>query len=309
MDITPYNKIVIWGLRSQYHTHRYIHKAFYETLQRNNIPSIWVDDTSENSKLIEKNDLVLSSEVVGKMVPEKKELKDYHLPIRDDIFYCLHNYKKIYTEKLLPKQLIHLQVYTNKAILSDLQWGPVTFFDSKNKVLYQPWGTNIPVAKFRKPIFNKHLWVFWIGSVWNNNLNQGNMEAINELKRALKLKSLKFVALRFVPEWLSVLLIRWSRVAPAIAGGFQVNNNYLPCRMFKNISYGQLGFSNVNAFKKIFMEDLVPGNTIEEMVNNVLALSKKDYINLVSRQQEIVKQYTYEKAWQNIFRALKQINQ
>jgi hypothetical protein len=49
------------------------------------------------------------------------------------------------------------------------------------------------------------------------------------------------VNLKFVPDWVNVAAIRRSRIAPAIAGRWQVEHNYLPCRMFKNISYGQLG--------------------------------------------------------------------
>ena len=39
------------------------------------------------------------------------------------------------------------------------------------------------------------------------------------------------------------------------------------------------------------------------MVEKVLALSPEDYKVIVSKQQAVIKSYTYKNAWENIFRA------
>ena len=86
-----FNKVVIWGLRTKWHTHRFIFQAYYENLKKCGVPVVWVDDEKRNQKIIEKGDLIFSaSNMYGKMVPQKKSLDDYNLPIRDDVFYCLH---------------------------------------------------------------------------------------------------------------------------------------------------------------------------------------------------------------------------
>jgi hypothetical protein len=72
--------------------------------------------------------------------------------------------------------------------------------------------------------------------------------------------------------------------------------------MFKNISYGQVGFSNVKKFKDILGEYCVEGN-IEEMVEKVLKLKEKEYKDLVLMQQSIIKNYTYKNALENILKA------
>ena len=295
-------RIVIWGLRKRYHTHRHIHQAFYENTKKLGYETSWLEDEKKNQKYIRSGDLIISAEVQGKMVPEKFKFEEYNLPVREDVFYCLHNFKEVFKNKLNPKNYINLQVYNNKVLEIEgvEKLGPVTFFDTKTKTLYQPWGTDLLPEEFKEPVYNKNHLVFWIGSIWNDKNNHGNIQEIKELKDVLSKNKLHFINIRFIPDWLNIFLIRISRIAPAIAGRHQVDVNYLPCRMFKNISYGQLGITNIRKFKDILGDSFIKGDTIRELVGNVLSLSKEEYVSKVKAQQEIVKNYTYKNSLENI---------
>lgn len=299
-----FNKIVIWGLKKRFHTHRFIHSGFYRTLKKVGVPVVWVEDEKKNQKFIEKNDLIISAEVHGKMVPKKNKFEDYNLPVREDVYYCLHNYQDILINKLNPKNFIKLQVFgnTNEKGLNDYKFNEVSFYNKEINTLFQSWGTDLLPNEFKKPVFNKNKLVFWIGSVWNNEYNQGNIQEIEELQESLDKHSIKLIKIRFIPRFLNILLTRISRLAPAIAGKFQVDVDYLPCRMFKNISYGQLGFSNVKKFREILLEATLPGDTIEEMINNALKLEKGEYISLILKQQEKIKEHTYVNNLLNIIK-------
>ena len=216
------------------------------------------------------------------------------------------NVKSIFKDKLNTKNYINLQIYKNEVLqIKDIEkWGAARYFDVKTKTLYQPWGTNLLAKEFKKPTFNKNSLVFWVGSVWNDKNNQGNINEINELRTVLNAYKLKFINIRFIPDWLNILLIRNSRIAPAISGKSQVEMDYPPCRLFKNISYGQLGISNVSKSKEILGDNSVKGNSIEELIENALSLSKEEYISKIKAQQEIVKKYTYKESLENIIRAL-----
>jgi len=292
-----YRKVVVWGLKRQYHTHRYIHQSFYRTLKKLGVPAVWTDFNPRQAGVIEAGDFVLSADPKGRFV------NGHNLPVKKNVFYCLHNFSADIARQIDPKFLLHLQVYTNFAETADQKWDEVTFFNSQTRTLYQPWGTNLLSEEFRQPAFNNHKRVFWIGSVWNNGLNQGNINEIAELKRALGKKKLKFSPVRFVPDWLNIFLIRYSRLAPAVAGRWQAENNYLPCRMFKNISYGQLGFSNVKKFGDLFKGCNLNEPTTEELVDKALRLSQPDYLALIAEQQKIVRGHTYVQKLSNIFRA------
>lgn len=300
------NRIVIWGLRYRYHTQRHVHQAFYENAQKMGYESIWLEDTKRAAAKVRPGDLVISTQAIGKMVPEKFNFEDYNLPIKDGVYYCLHNFKDVFTKKIKPDNLLKLQVYNtvDGAEQSDQKWGPVTFFNSKTKTLYQPWGTNLSSEEFKKPTFSKIPFVFWVGNIWNDKDNRGNLNEMAELKKVLQKNKLRFVKIKVVPDFLHIFLIRNSRLAPAIGGGFQVKVDYLPCRMFKNISYGRLGITNIKKFKDILGDSFIEGNTIKEIIENTLSLSKEEYLAKVAAQQEIIKNYTYVKAIKNIIRAI-----
>jgi hypothetical protein len=295
-------RIVIWGLKKRYHTHRHIHMAFYVNAKKLGYNTIWVEDEKKNQKYLESGDLIISAEVQGKMVPKKFRFEDYNLPIRDDIFYCLHNFKDIFKNKLKSKNYINLQVYNDSVLnMSDIKkYDEFIYFDNKTRTLYQPWGTDLLPGEFRKPVFSNNRFVFWIGSIWNDKNNHGNINEINELRTALSEEGLNLIKIRFIPDWFNVFLIRVSKIAPAIAGRHQVDVNYLPCRMFKNISYGQLGVTNVKKFKDILGDSFIEGNTIKELIKNSLKLSRNDYIAKVRAQQKVIKKYTYKDSLERI---------
>lgn len=302
-------RIIIWGLRKRWHTHRFIHKAFYENAKKLEYDVIWVEDEKENANLIKSGDLVIFSEVQGKMVPEKNKFEDYNLPIIDGVYYCLHNVKDIFYSKINKKNLLNLKVYINDIEGKDgnEKWREGVIYNNIQNTLYQPWGTDLLDFEFKGPVFRKNKFVFWIGSVWNDSENRGNARAITNFINILKKKKLFFIKVRFVPDWMNIFFVRLSRIAPAIAGEWQVDHDYLPCRMFKNISYGQVGFTNILKFKDILGDYYISGD-MEQMVEKVLKLNKQEYKDLVLKQQEIIKNYTYKNALDNIILALTKIN-
>ena len=297
-----FNKMVIWGLKKQWHTHRFVFQAYYKVFKKYGVPVVWVDDNKKFQNVVEKGDLIFSAGGMhGKMVPEKKGLIDYNFPIRDDVFYCLHAELDCLIEKLDKNKYIQLKYYSNEAEAFTKLYEAV-HFDQKTRTMYQPWGTNILSDEFKKPTFNKHKFMYWIGSIWNDKNNHGNLVEIAKLKEALKKNGIKFIHMRFIPNFLNCLLIRLSRLAPSISGRRQVEINYLPDRMFKNISYGQLGFSNVSKFKEIFKDCIVYDPDMETMINKVLSLKKDEYIKMIERQQEICKNYTTANHLNNILK-------
>lgn len=299
-----FNKMVIWGLKTKWHTHRFVFQAYYKVFKKYGIPVVWVDDDKKYQNVIEKGDLVFTAGGMhGKMVPEKKSLADYNVPIRNDVYYCLHAEPSFFTEKIDLNKSIKLRFYENEAEKYTKLYEAV-HFDENTRTLYQAWGTNLLSEEFKKPTFNNNCFMFWVGSIWNDKNNHGNIEEIGKLKTALSKHKLKFIKTRFVPNFMNTLLIRLSRIAPAIGGKRQVEVNYLPDRMFKNISYGQLGFSNIKKFNDIFKNCNIYDENMEIMVDRVLSLNKNEYLEMIKKQQEICKKYTTLDHLNNILKCL-----
>jgi hypothetical protein len=301
-----FRKVVVWGLRRQWHSHRFIHQGFYETFQYLGIPVVWTDFTAAPAT-IEAGDFVISSNAHGRGVRGTTLA-----PLKAGAYYCFHGFgnpgyegtDRLPRHELDRKYAVDLEVFIDKATASSDRWDASTFFNRPTKTLHQAWGTNLPEERFRAPVISRSPFVFWVGAIWNNDLNQGNRPEIEELRAALRGRSLRLVHLKFIPDFANIAAIRNSRLAPAIAGKWQTDKNYLPCRMFKNISYGQLGFSNVVKFADVYPGCTVPGKTIVELVDNALSLSRKDTIELIVEQQKFTRQHTYVHKIRNIFRAL-----
>lgn len=294
--IKKFNKIVVWGLKTSGHTHAHIHRHFYETLKKLELNAYWVDDYQENKCVIEKGDMVIA---VG--------VADDNLPIKEGVSYCLHNCNDEIHNKIDPSKNIRLQVYTNhdRNQKADQKWNEVTHFDTRKRTLFQPWASDLLEEEFMEPVFEPaSKTVYWVGSIWNNERNQGNLEEMRTLQEVLERRGIKFVQLEGIQDTLNIEYVRKSFIAPTIAGRWQVKHNYLPCRMWKNIAYGQLGVSNVKKFNDIFTGCSVPGSNIEELVQNTLELSLAEYREMICQQQEIVKKHhTYVNRLLNIVRA------
>jgi len=297
-EIERFNKVVIWGLKTQKHTHSHIHRHFYSTLEKLDAKVVLVDDSRENTEIVEANDLIVSIDVASS-----------HLPVREGVFYCLHNCSDDIHRRIAPSRNIRLQTYISSAEQTSEKWDKVTFFDAETRTLYQPWATDLLADEFAEPILNPAgSIVFWVGSIWNDRLNRGNINEIRALKDVLDSRGMRFVPLQGVSDLMNIRYVRSSRIAPAIVGRWQMQNNYLPCRMWKNISYGQLGVSNVSKLADVFDGCTVKGRTIEELIDNTLSLPSGTYRDMICRQQEIVKNnHTYVNRMLNIIRAFESV--
>lgn len=287
-----FNRVVIWGLRNRFHTHRYIHKHFSDTLEKLNSKFIWLDDAPENSQLLAKNDFVFA-------VNQACE----HLPLRKDIHYCLHNLENLKANDL---NAVYLQVYTNQIPNEAEVWNSCTLFLREQKMLFQPWGTDLLPHEFHPPVFDSSFRrVHWIGSiVANDALNQGNEPEITALKRALKKHRLSFEHLEKISIEENIAKVRSSRIAPAISGRWQVEVDYLPCRVFKNVSYGMPAITNVRKFQSLFGPHHLSAVNIDELVDAALSLSKSRWLEMTHEQQKIVaSNHTYLHKLNNIFKA------
>ncbi len=296
--LLPYKNFVLWGLRSNINdTFRYIHEHFYRMASELNLPVVWVDDLKENAHVIKKDPLVFCSNRSAKFLPA---VKGAH--------YCLHNMDEIGSlhQELDDKGInnIRLQVFTNAALNRTEKWNETTFFNPQTKTLYQPWGTDLLPWNFLSPTKYRIPVVFWIGSIWNNDLDQGNLKEIETLRENLKKQAIFFKHIPGASDKLNIRLMRLSRFAPAVAGKWQVENNYLPCRLFKNVSYGQFAVTNVPYFKNIFGDSAIIETDISTLIEKAMSLNMREYTERIRYQQSRIINQGYITKLDNIIRAL-----
>ena len=128
--------------------------------------------------------------------------------------------------------------------------GPASYYG--DGVLYQPWATdllpheiNLEWATMRREAAS-----YWIGTIGGGEF--GNERELEGFQRACGERRVPFVRREGISRDMHVDLIQRSCLAPAIVGTWQLAQGYVPCRIFKNISYGQLGMTNSEAVDAIF---------------------------------------------------------
>jgi hypothetical protein len=280
-------KIVIWGLKTDFHTHKFIHGAFYENFRKMGFRVCWVDDRAENAGLVSSHDTVFAIDVASK-----------HLPIVKDTKYVLHN---ISPESLnIEKGFINLQVYTNSATGHNLGL-PYVQWDNEKRTLFQPWGvpTNPKIWKGAQAAQSKN--EFWVGSIWNNELNQGNSNFMEGYISALKKEGIRFIRKgtpsRLQPNGISesrsMKLVHKSTVGAAVVGNWQDKNHYIPCRLFKNIASGAVPSSNADFSELFGVDGGIFNPDPERLISEVLSLSRSKKIDLISEAQQSILPYTF----------------
>lgn len=297
--------VVIWGLRNTKHTHRFIHQSFFRCLRKSGSTVLWLEDVPRARDKIPLGAVVFVSNVAFQ-----------HLPQRSDLRYVSHNLPEEMVSNLdrLSRGHLKLQVWTKNSRGKAVSNSKAVTFDYDSRTLFQPWGTPWSEFEWSKPspkTQKRNGREFWIGSIWNNEQNQGNEEALSKWRLVLKEIGTKFTPVSAGwPDTQSFYsaLIRRSRFGVSIVGNWQRSEEYLPCRVFKNLSAGVVPAGNTPALKIVFGEYSVVHENLEELVTSLSALSAEDKYEMVIRAQEIMTDFTFESSLARIFQALRSVS-
>ena len=92
----------------------------------------------------------------------------------------------------------------------------------------------------------------------------------------------------------NVDFVRKAYLAPTLVGQWQCDNGYIPCRIFKNISYGQFGITNSEAVYTLFNKKIVYNEDCHQLFYDAIEYAKNLDINDLYDQMDFVKnKHTY----------------
>lgn len=265
-DKYPFSKIVIWGHKLGHpmmsNTFAFIHNEWVRAFKYLGYEVLWLDDSDDVSSIDFSNSLFFTEGQV-----------DNNIPVRKDCKYVLHNCMDL-KEKYgsVVENCLNLQVYLNdildgrelecidKEQSSYLQKNPDYSRVNNgcdNRTIHQPWATNLLPNEFfsentismKYPRTKK---IYWVGSIMGGT--ERNDDKISELATAAKKDGIQFIHAKVTNEQ-APRAIAESWVAPALQSTFQVNRGYIPCRVFKNISYGRMTPINSETVNNLFPEN------------------------------------------------------
>jgi len=286
------NKVIIWGHELHNHTHSYIHNAFYRTFKHLGYNVYWFNEDGQNNyhddnKVDFNNALYI---VHG--------LESKNLPLNETSYYICHNvewnenengYKIPKNHNLINESkgivnnnIIFLQVYSINCLNEINYDNKKYYYHSINKeYIYIPWGTDLLPYEIDENI--KNLESFEIKNI--SNFIGMPLEHNVQLRDALKKYNIEYENYggtfdkysdrnKSIEE--NMKLIQESIIAPSLQTQWQKDNHYIPCRIFKNISYGKMGITNSQTVYKLFNEKIIYSDNIEELVDKSLEFNKRD---------------------------------
>jgi hypothetical protein len=287
-------KFVAFGCKNFNSTHSFIHYAYQRAFESLGWESYWIDNEDVY-------DFDFSNSLILTLGGWEK-----NLPVRKDCKYILHNCDLNKYSSVLDNSLI-LQVFTTDVYGRDVEKiEDFVYYQKGENVLYQPWATDLlphQIVEKTSLNFTDNKSVYWIGSIWNDN-GQGNSVQIEQLRNALSKRGISLEAKK-VDYDKNKDIINSSYISPSLQGQWQCDNGYIPCRIFKNISYGEFGITNSKYVNNLFQDMIVYDSNIDLMVEK--ALQKRNTITLeeINHQIRFVKEkHTYINRINNILSIL-----
>lgn len=247
--LNAFDKVVIWGHKLHSHTHSYIHNGFYNGFKHLGYSTYWLDDKDDTSDFDFANTLFLTEGQVDK-----------EIPLRPDCTYMLHNCTDPKYKILEKKHVITFQVFTDSifSVPTLERIDTCIYYDIPGRCLYMPWATDLlphEIDAIQKSMPTVHRQVYWVGTVGDGQF--GNIDQIKPFKKACEENGMAFVVKHHLPLSEHVAAIGSSYIAPAIVGKWQLKQGYIPCRIFKNISYGKMGVTNSRHIYELFEKKIV----------------------------------------------------
>jgi hypothetical protein len=291
-------KWVVWGFRHNWHTHTYVHAGFFRALQFLGKNARWMDEDDgsdfSNTLFLTENDVSLN------------------LPRRKDCFYVNYNGGDQKCQKYLEglKQLHFWCFYyenerqDRQKTPGDVELAVNTYFVPPNGLELQ-WATDllpyeILALKPNRVFRSESKVINWVGTFEKNH----NGNTVTPFADECKKNGIEFRTIggygegygkRFPKVTMedNIKLIRESYIAPTIPAWCQMRG-YAPCRIFKNISYGQYGVTTSKYVNSLFGNRLIFNESSSQLFYTAKELLPTIPLNdLHDLMDEVAEKHTY----------------
>tara|TARA_A100000164_G_C21941839_1_gene791228 strand:- start:3645 stop:4688 length:1044 start_codon:yes stop_codon:yes gene_type:complete len=239
-DFTLLRKIKRKFIRTP-HTNTYFFEGFYKAAKFLNLNAYWIDNQEDLENVVDDKTIVLCE---GSYFPDlNKKL---------NCKYVLHsipsNWTERYSELSARKQCLHLDLFKNKA-LKHSKIDELTYFDEKEFTLYQPWAGNLMPSEIVDIDYLKNIdykYSYYIGLLYGDGSHKA--KALNHsLSSSKKRTQIKCVtgASHFTTQELTLK----SSICLDIRYDHHLEIGYVPCRIFKTLSFGREIYVNSKYIK------------------------------------------------------------
>ncbi len=267
-------KFIVWGHKNNGHTHGYIHSSYFKAAKYLGFDSYWFDGSEDLSNFNFDNSIFFTEDQVQHNIPLNKSSKYilHHTNLEkykdNDLDYInLANYLKPCDELI---SAYHPENSVEK--INDF-----CYWDKKTKTVYQPWATDltpneIDVSNATK--FNPNASsINYIGTVHEN------FKQVAEFANITQKNNILFKPIRTNSDFENMKLVQNSYLSLDLRGPWHLECGYLPCRIFKNLSYGRITGTNSENVKKKLGDHVIYNSNLELLYHELIEAEKTKSIN------------------------------
>lgn len=288
-------KFIIWGHKLHESTHSYIHSSYNKAFQYLGYETYWVDGR-DNLSSVDFSDAVFFVEgSCSNGIPKLANCKyiTHHLDTEKLTSVGIPYENILKLGNYLPREEIHEKV-------EDL-----AYWDKNTRTLYQCWGTDllpseididgyVPFNPSRKTL-NYVAMLYEQGPWWAE-------EFATLLDRDFRVEFKVFT--QHVSHEENIQLIQDSFLCPDFRSDWHLECGYIPCRMWKNISYGRITGTNSPYVKRALGDYVVFGGTPQTLYQNLLHAEQNRTINMKDAMMFVRDNHTFINRVNNILKFL-----
>ena len=280
-------KVVIWGYPPDTHTHSYIHLGFSKAFSYLDYDVVWCDDDPDYADEV-KDSIVLTEKSCTK-----------HLPIDSSSQYFIHNLADDF-EKHEGDNIHNLLVYhegynwsVDLQTIDDWSW-----YDKNTKTTVIMWATDLLPGEVEEkipvPYDADRTDINYVGSLDGGYLHKFSAVTNSHGKRFIVSGGYSPGSKGFVDSKQSVKLVKDSYLNFDFRPECHLKNGYVPCRIFKNMSYGCWTGTNSEKILKFFEGRVTACEDLYELYLKTEEDSKKATKDVLRDNKDYIqKHHTY----------------
>lgn len=301
-------RVVVWGHFTG--SHSFIHAGYFKAFKHMGYETYWINNIAELGNI----------DLSGTLFLTEDQAK-HGMPIRKDCYYILHH---MVNDVFISSgcKFVNLCNYVRYPLLEGKSWNypgsqvemikDYVYYDKSNRAIYQPWATNLlPDEISDSPVLFDETKneINFIGSVWSDNIMQ-TMPMIDDCKnRNIKINIFGWLAAPHILQYPNVThpkdcggindeqsreLITSSFIYPDIRGEGHKTLGYIPCRIFKNISYGCIPCTNSLPVYEFFEKRIPYSENTKDFVEiSINYLKNRDIENDKYLMNKVKTEHTY----------------
>ena len=277
-------KIYIWGHKLHEHTHSYIHSSYYKAFENLGHEVYWIDSRDDLNQYDFSDSIFFTENSVKNGMPLRKDCK--YITHHIDTEYLTDAGVPYENVLRLGNYLPSLEIYEKVDHLA--------YWDQSTRTLYQTWGTDLLPHEIDEDNPAKFNWnnkdLHYVGMLYEQGpwWAQSFADILHE-KNKVSFR----VFTQNASDEENRNLIRTSFLCPDFRSDWHLQCGYIPCRIFKNISYGRITGTNSPFVKRAFGDYVAYGGTPDTLYQNLLHADMNKEINIREAMLFVKENHTF----------------